>query len=450
MDPNVSAVVLLVGLAVGVDYSLFYLKREREERARAGPRAALEAAAATSGRSVLISGLTVIVAMAGMLFAGDKTYLSFGVGDDDRRRRRDARLADRAAGAALAARRQGREGAGSRSSTGSAARAARTASGRRSSTPVLRHPVVGRRRLGRRAGRARPAGAPHPHRADRARRPAEEHRHRPDARQDPGGVPRRRHAGARRDQGARGLAGGEGRRRPQLEGAGARDRPDDRPIAVDVSDDGTTTRVAIPLEGNGTDSTSLAGARTRSGTSSCRRRSARCRTRRTRSAAPTAATADENSLLKHSPRSCSASCSAGVPAAAVAFRSIVIPIKAIVLNLLSVAAAYGVLVVVFQRAGARRSWASSSNGGIASWLPIFLFVILFGLSMDYHVFILSRIREAFDRGHDDRGRGRARNQDHGGRRHERRGRDGRRVRDLRDAPDPRHEGARASAWRRPS
>src|SRR5215471_10649164 len=81
MDPNISAVLLLVGLAVGVDYSLFYIKREREERAAGkGSRAALEAAAATSGRSVLISGITVMVAMAGMLFSGDKTYLSFGIG----------------------------------------------------------------------------------------------------------------------------------------------------------------------------------------------------------------------------------------------------------------------------------------------------------------------------------------------------------------------------------
>ena len=80
MDQNVSAVILLVGLAVGVDYSLFYLKREREERAAGrSPRAALEAAAATSGRSVLISGITVMVAMAGMMFSGDKSYLGFGV-----------------------------------------------------------------------------------------------------------------------------------------------------------------------------------------------------------------------------------------------------------------------------------------------------------------------------------------------------------------------------------
>ena len=64
--------VLLIGLAVGVDYSMFYLKRERQERAAGrSERAALEAAAATSGRSVLISGLTVIVAMAGMFLTGD-------------------------------------------------------------------------------------------------------------------------------------------------------------------------------------------------------------------------------------------------------------------------------------------------------------------------------------------------------------------------------------------
>src|SRR5204863_7190788 len=80
MDQNVAAVVLLIGLAVGVDYSLFYLKREREERAAGrSPRAAIEAAAATSGRSVLISGFTVMIAMAGMMFSGDKSYLGFGI-----------------------------------------------------------------------------------------------------------------------------------------------------------------------------------------------------------------------------------------------------------------------------------------------------------------------------------------------------------------------------------
>ena len=116
----------------------------------------------------------------------------------------------------------------------------------------------------------------------------------------------------------------------------------------------------------------------------------------------------------------------------VTFRSIVIPIKAIVLNLLSVGAAYGVLVLVFQH-GPARSCSASRPPARRAWLPLFLFVILFGLSMDYHVFILSRIREAFDRGmttEDAVAHGIKLDRRHG---HERGDRDGRRVRHLRDA-----------------
>jgi RND superfamily putative drug exporter len=80
------------------------------------------------------------------------------------------------------------------------------------------------------------------------------------------------------------------------------------------------------------------------------------------------------------------------------FRSIVIPIKAILLNLLSVGAAYGVLVLVFQKGWGESLLGFTSNGGVTNWLPLFLFVILFGLSMDYHVFILSRVRENYDAG----------------------------------------------------
>jgi RND superfamily putative drug exporter len=82
----------------------------------------------------------------------------------------------------------------------------------------------------------------------------------------------------------------------------------------------------------------------------------------------------------------------------VAFRSIVVPLKAIALNLLSVGASYGVLALVFQHRWAEPILGFRSNGTIVSWLPLFLFVVLFGLSMDYHVFILSRVREAVDRG----------------------------------------------------
>ena len=80
------------------------------------------------------------------------------------------------------------------------------------------------------------------------------------------------------------------------------------------------------------------------------------------------------------------------------FRSVVIAAKAVILNLLSVAAAYGVVVTVFQDGWGEHLLGFRSTGAIVPWLPLFMFVILFGLSMDYHVFILSRVREAYDRG----------------------------------------------------
>ena len=81
VDESIAEVILLIGLAVGIDYSLFYLRREREERAAGrSEHAALEAAAATSGRAVLISGVTVMIAMAGMFLSGDKTFMSFSIG----------------------------------------------------------------------------------------------------------------------------------------------------------------------------------------------------------------------------------------------------------------------------------------------------------------------------------------------------------------------------------
>ena len=86
----------------------------------------------------------------------------------------------------------------------------------------------------------------------------------------------------------------------------------------------------------------------------------------------------------------------------VAFHSIVIPIKAILLNLLSTAAAYGVLVLVFQDGWFAGPLGITPSGVIESWVPLFIFTILFGLSMDYHLFILTRIKEARDRGLESR------------------------------------------------
>ncbi len=110
--PEASAMVLLIGLAVGVDYSMFYLRRAREERAAGrSERAAIEAAAATSGHSVLVAGLTVIAAMAGHVPDRRRDVRVLRRRHDPRRRDGDGRLADRASGAALAARRQGRPAA---------------------------------------------------------------------------------------------------------------------------------------------------------------------------------------------------------------------------------------------------------------------------------------------------------------------------------------------------
>ena len=81
------------------------------------------------------------------------------------------------------------------------------------------------------------------------------------------------------------------------------------------------------------------------------------------------------------------------------FRSLVVPLKAILMNLLSVGAAYGLLVIVFQKGWGAGLLGLQQVDYIEAWIPLFLFAILFGTSMDYHVFLLSRIRERFDEGH---------------------------------------------------
>ena len=134
VDEQIAEVILLIGLAVGIDYSLFYLRREREERAAGrSEHAALEAAAATSGRAVLVSGITVLIAMAGMFLSGDKTFMSFSIGTmmvvAVAMIGSLTVLPRCSAGSATRSRR-----VGSRSWAGSAARTARAASGAPSST----------------------------------------------------------------------------------------------------------------------------------------------------------------------------------------------------------------------------------------------------------------------------------------------------------------------------
>jgi putative drug exporter of the RND superfamily len=84
-----------------------------------------------------------------------------------------------------------------------------------------------------------------------------------------------------------------------------------------------------------------------------------------------------------------------------AFRSLLLPLKAVLLNLLSVASSYGILVVFFRWGVGRELAGLYQFGQIEGWIPIFLFAMLFGLSMDYEVFLVTRMREAWDELHDN-------------------------------------------------
>jgi RND superfamily putative drug exporter len=86
-----------------------------------------------------------------------------------------------------------------------------------------------------------------------------------------------------------------------------------------------------------------------------------------------------------------------------AFRSVLLPLKAVLLNLVSLAAAYGIIVFIFQQGhGSEAIWGVHATGAIISWIPVMIFAFLFGLSMDYEVFMLTRMREAYDETGDSR------------------------------------------------
>ena len=397
-DSNVNAVILLIGLAVGVDYSLFYIKRWREERAAGKePREALQIAADTSGRSVLISGFTVLIAMAGMFFAGDKTYLSFGiatmivVGV--------AMLGSLTVLPALLSR------LGTKVDRGKIPfvhRLRNDAGGSRVwkaiLTPVLRYPlpsviVAG----GVLIALAIPALQLHPSQSGfdalpRSAPTVETIQRVQDAFSDGNVSPAIVAVEANTDSAATQQALASLRTRALASGHAQ------TPIDVEVNASHDVARVTIPLAGKGFDD------RANEALSALRGEILPATVGRVPGATfavtgNTAQSADQNSLLKHkAPIVFAFVLTFAFALLLVAFRSIVIALKAILLNLLSVAAAYGVLVLLFQHGWGENLLDFESNGGIAYWLPIFLFVILFGLSMDYHVFILSRVREAWDRG----------------------------------------------------
>ena len=171
------------------------------------------------------------------------------------------------------------------------------------------------------------------------------------------------------------------------------------PIRTTIDAHRTVAEVDIPLSGTGDDEASFAALQDAAPHGRAQRRWAPCPARSYAVTGDTAGNADFTSTMRASaPYVFAFVLGLAFLLLLFTFRSIVIPLQAIVLNLLSVGAAYGVLVWLFQDGHGQGLLGFHSNGAIVTWLPLFLFTVLFGLSMDYHVFIVSRIRELVDRG----------------------------------------------------
>ncbi|MBV9715163.1 MAG: MMPL family transporter, partial [Solirubrobacterales bacterium] len=395
MDGSISSVVLLIGLAVGVDYSLFYLRREREERAAgAGEQAALLAAAATSGRAVMISGLTVMIAMAGMFFAGSRVFSSFAVGT--------IMVVAVAVVGSLTVLPALMSALGSRIERGRLPLLGRRRAGGSRLWEALLRPVMRRPGVAAALSAAALLAVALPVLSMRTALPGASSLPRdiPIVRTYdrieaafPGGSSPAVVGVQATDVRASAVRGGVARLI-----ARARTTPGLlQPITVEQSRDHRVETISVPLAGNGTDARSNAAlARLRALVPV------------TIGALPgveagvtgeTAGTADFNSVMSsHLAIVFTFVLGMAFLLLLFTFRSLVIPIQAIALNLLSVAASYGLLVLVFQDGHLNGLLGVHGHSEITSWLPLFLFVVLFGLSMDYHVFILTRIKEAVDRG----------------------------------------------------
>jgi RND superfamily putative drug exporter len=394
-DPTQS-VILLIGMAVGVDYSLFYIRREREERSRgAGHREALLRTAGSSGYAVFISGLTVLIAMAGMLFTGNPIFTSIAVGA--MLMVAVALIGSLSILPALLSRLGDRVNKGRLPFLG---RRTHTESRVWSAVlnAVLRRPLLSAAVSGGALlALALPTLSLHtqlPSFTDLpksigivrtydsiqanfpgAQTPAVVVVKAPDVTSP--GV-----SSAIRELERRALASG------QVE----------QPVFSQVNPDRTVATVSLPLVGNGDNGTSVQALQLLRGTLIPETLGAVDGVD-TAVTGETAGTHDFNEQMKsHAPLVFGFVLLLCFLLLLVTFRSIVIPIKAVLLNLLSVGAAYGLLVLVFQHTWAEGLLGFHSNGAIASWLPLFMFVILFGLSMDYHVFILSRVKELVDDG----------------------------------------------------
>jgi uncharacterized membrane protein YdfJ with MMPL/SSD domain len=392
---TLSAIILMLGMAVGIDYSLFYLRREREER-RSGrtPHDALLTAAQTSGQAVLVSGATVLIAMAGMFVSGNSLFTTIGVGTMIVVAA--AMIGSLTVLPALMHRLGDRVDAiripvvhGSPRDDGPWGRLIGA---------VLRRPLFSALLSGGLLfALALPAFGMHTKlpnltdlprdlnivRAyDRIQRafPGSQTPAVLVVRADDVTTPRLQHAYDLFRE--RALATGELF----------------SPFTVKINPDRTVARVEFAIAGNGDDAASVEALHTLrevvippiadrlpgvdvavTGT--------------------TAGTYDFNHQMRaRLPYVFAFVLGLAFVLLLLTFRSLVIAATAVALNLLSVGAAYGILVAVFQHGWLAGVFGFQTNGAIVSWLPLFLFVVLFGLSMDYHVFILSRIKELHDSG----------------------------------------------------
>ncbi|WP_200823193.1 MMPL family transporter [Actinacidiphila yanglinensis] len=406
MSDTANSVMLLVGLAVGVDYCLFYLRREREERAAGHDgETALRIAAATSGRAILISGFTVIVAMAGMLFTGIGDFKAMGMatmivvaiamfGSVTVLPALLSLLGGRVEKGRLpfvgrAARKRGRTPA-----AGGGSRFWRTVL-----RPVLRNPktstlIAG----GALIALAIPAFSMHTANLSTQQELGDSlpiiktYEHINSA--FPGG-PDPAHvvveAGAiNSPQVKKAIA--------DFRAEAVRSGASTGPVTVTVHGPQNVAEIDVPLAG-GTDR-AKAEADVR-----LLRDHVRPDTLGKVDGVQAPVTGDTAGSMDftHKIGSSVPPVFAFVIAFAfllmlLSFRSLTIALTSIVLNLLSVGAAYGVLTLVFQHGVGASLVGASGTGAVVAWLPLFLFVILFGLSMDYHVFVVSRIREARMRG----------------------------------------------------
>ncbi len=388
--PNGSStapVVVLIGLAVGVDYSLFYIRRERAERAAgAGAEAALDAASATVGRAILVAGATVAVALAGLLFTGFGVFTSMAlgailvvaiavIGSLTVLPAVLTLLGDRVNRGRLW-RRRSRSAAWARVAAAVTARPRGALAVAVVLSAALAAPILGMH-TGESGESEMPAGTPVvvAAQAIRAAFP---------------GVS---------DTAAVVVTGGDLRaagtqRRLLALGRGGEQLVHGRgPVSVRVASDGHTALVSVPVAAGGL----AAGRRA----VSALRRTLEPATPRLIPGARARVTGSDAEGLDFTRRLAAVTPVVIGFVLALAFVLVVatfgsapLALAVMGLNLLSVGAAFGVLVLVFQASWAQALLHFTSNGAITDWLPLFAFVVLFGLSMDYTVLVLERAREA--------------------------------------------------------